>query len=386
MQIVLIGQPELERILNQYELRQLKQRIAIYSTISPLTEAESLEYIKFRLTQATRVKTPVFTKGAAMEIIRAAKGIPRSINIISDNALITGFGARRKPVTSKIVREVILDLEPRAKPRFRWAFAVLGAMVLILAAAALLWPDTLLDNALTVARLPIQQIEKLVRTEPPPSADTAKPDLASRAKRTADVGLKGQVPVQPTVPPEGHASGSNTQALPTVRLEKEIDKVVPEERPAAPPPPDVRVDAIAPGVSADTKDKSVAIKPEARVDAGKDFPRDTHSAQPVDSPRALQPVSPGPDPAADFPKPAPEAKSPVLQQATVVRTARKGDSLIRIAAEVYDLSSEEVCKRGLIDSVSQLNPQIHDVNKIEIGEKILFPPLKVPGKTEDKAD
>jgi len=97
-------------------------------------------------------------------------------------------------------------------------------------------------------------------------------------------------------------------------------------------------------------------------------------------------VSPGPDPAADFPKPAPEAKSPVLQQATVVRTARKGDSLIRIAAEVYDLSSEEVCKRGLIDSVSQLNPQIHDVNKIEIGEKILFPPLKVPGKTEDKAD
>src|SRR5208283_512110 len=127
--------------LNQYELRQLKQRIAIYSTILPLTEAESFEYIKFRLTQASRVKVPVFTGGAAQEIIRAAKGIPRSINIIADNALITGFGAQRKPVTSKIVREVIGDLQPRTKLRFRWAFAVLGAIALTLAASALLWPD-----------------------------------------------------------------------------------------------------------------------------------------------------------------------------------------------------------------------------------------------------
>jgi general secretion pathway protein A len=110
LQIVLIGQYEFEEILNQYALRQLKQRIVIRSTIISLTEEESLAYIKHRLAKAAFNGRPVFTKGALKRIVKEAKGIPRNLNILCDNALITGFGYKIKPVNTKIVKEVITDL------------------------------------------------------------------------------------------------------------------------------------------------------------------------------------------------------------------------------------------------------------------------------------
>jgi general secretion pathway protein A len=110
LQIVLIGQYEFEEILNQYALRQLKQRIVIRSTIISLTEEESLDYIKHRLAKASFNGSPVFTKGALKRIVKEAKGIPRNLNILCDNALITGFGYKIKPVNTKVVKEVITDL------------------------------------------------------------------------------------------------------------------------------------------------------------------------------------------------------------------------------------------------------------------------------------
>jgi general secretion pathway protein A len=109
LQIVLIGQYEFEEILNLYELRQLKQRIVIRSTIIPLSEKESMAYIKHRLDKAAMNGSPVFTKGAMKRIVKEAKGIPRVLNILCDNALITGFGYKARPVNAKIVDEVIAD-------------------------------------------------------------------------------------------------------------------------------------------------------------------------------------------------------------------------------------------------------------------------------------
>ncbi len=109
LQIVLIGQYEFEEILNLHELRQLKQRIVIRSTIIPLSEKESMAYIKHRLDKAALNGSPVFTKGALKRIIKEAKGIPRVLNILCDNALITGFGYKKRPVNAKIVDEVITD-------------------------------------------------------------------------------------------------------------------------------------------------------------------------------------------------------------------------------------------------------------------------------------
>jgi general secretion pathway protein A len=76
LQIVLTGQSEFEKILNRPELRQLKQRIAIRSTIVPFTREESMAYIKHRLAKVTLDESPVFTHRALKRIVRAAGGIP----------------------------------------------------------------------------------------------------------------------------------------------------------------------------------------------------------------------------------------------------------------------------------------------------------------------
>lgn len=133
IQIVLAGQPELEQKLNLKELRQFKQRIAIRSTIFPLTEEESMAYVEHRLAKAAIKKdTSPFTKGALKKIIKHARGIPRTINILCDNALISGFGYQKKRVNSKIVKEVIADFTGKRKSvLFQWRVAALAVLLLI---------------------------------------------------------------------------------------------------------------------------------------------------------------------------------------------------------------------------------------------------------------
>jgi general secretion pathway protein A len=137
LQIVLVGQYEFEEILNLYKLRQLKQRIVIRSIILPFSEEESMAYIEHRLDKAAVNGVPVFTKGALKRIVKEAKGIPRSLNILCDNALITGFGYRIKPVNAKIVNEVITDFkgEKKEPSLLKWVIppaAVFLSIILLL--------------------------------------------------------------------------------------------------------------------------------------------------------------------------------------------------------------------------------------------------------------
>ena len=132
LQIVLIGQSEFEAIINQYNLRQLKQRIAIRSTIVPFTEDESAAYIKHRLAKVASNGSTVFTRGALKRIVKEAQGVPRNLNILCDNALITGFGYKRNPVNAKIVKEVITDFNREEEPSLlKWviASAALGLFI-----------------------------------------------------------------------------------------------------------------------------------------------------------------------------------------------------------------------------------------------------------------
>jgi general secretion pathway protein A len=130
MQIVLVGQPEFEEILNRKELRQLKQRVAVHSIITPLNTKESLAYIQHRLTKAGMNHTPVFTRVALRKIVKRARGIPRVINILCDNALIAGVGYRKKPVNSTIVDHVIADYNGEKPSSLKWWMSVSGAAAL----------------------------------------------------------------------------------------------------------------------------------------------------------------------------------------------------------------------------------------------------------------
>lgn len=115
LQIILVGQPELEDKLNSRELRQLKQRIVIRRRILPLREEDSRRYIEHRLKIVGSSASQVFTPDALSMICHYSKGIPRTINILCDNAFLIGHGHGKKKVNPLIIQEVIRHME--ALPR-----------------------------------------------------------------------------------------------------------------------------------------------------------------------------------------------------------------------------------------------------------------------------
>jgi len=130
LQIVLVGQPELDRILSQPEFRQLRQRINLRFQLSPLSFKETKEYIEKRLRIAGATE-PIFTERAIKEIYRRSGGIPRLINILCDNALLNGFALDQKVVDEKSVREVSTDLHLNPQPRSisRWILLSIGVLI-----------------------------------------------------------------------------------------------------------------------------------------------------------------------------------------------------------------------------------------------------------------
>lgn len=111
VQIVLVGQPELESLLAERQLRQLESRIAVRTRLGPLSKADSANYIRHRLKCVALDGKPAFAESAIAEIVKHSHGIPRRINVLADNALMTAFGHKVRPVSLKVVREVIKDLK-----------------------------------------------------------------------------------------------------------------------------------------------------------------------------------------------------------------------------------------------------------------------------------
>jgi len=109
--LILAGQPELADRLNERSLRQLKQRIALRCELRALTLRESSAYIAGRIRAAGGSGAQTFTREAVMLMHERAAGIPRTLNVIADNALLTGFAVSQRPVTAKLVLEVCRDLD-----------------------------------------------------------------------------------------------------------------------------------------------------------------------------------------------------------------------------------------------------------------------------------
>ena len=114
--LVIAGQPEISQRLNATELRQLKQRIALRCELRPLSTPETMSYIASRIRAAGGVASQIFTREAVTLISERAKGIPRTINVLADNALVAGFATEQRPVTSALVREVCRDFDIQVPP------------------------------------------------------------------------------------------------------------------------------------------------------------------------------------------------------------------------------------------------------------------------------
>jgi general secretion pathway protein A len=115
--VALVGQPELATRLNHPALRQLKQRVALRCELTPLDLRETAAYITARVRVAGGKASELFSREAVVAIYESSKGIPRSISVICDNALVTGFALDRKPVGRDIVIEVCRDFDLGGSPR-----------------------------------------------------------------------------------------------------------------------------------------------------------------------------------------------------------------------------------------------------------------------------
>ncbi len=104
IQIILVGQPELNNLLGSYKLRQLGQRVSVACQLTPLSMPEMTQYINYRTSIASGKAAYLFNSGALKEIYRFSKGFPRRINIACDRSLLTAFTRDKKRVTRKIAR------------------------------------------------------------------------------------------------------------------------------------------------------------------------------------------------------------------------------------------------------------------------------------------
>jgi len=115
LQIVLAGQPELERILSQPELRQLRQRITLMSKTHPLSRKQVERYINERLRIAGRTGGGLFSPDAIDYIHRCSRGVPRVINLVCDHALIMAFAESRRFVSARMVEALAREFELEAQ-------------------------------------------------------------------------------------------------------------------------------------------------------------------------------------------------------------------------------------------------------------------------------
>lgn len=143
LQIVLLGQPELQEMLAQPEMRQLSQRIAARYHLVPLTQAECFSYVRHRLSVAG-MDPGVFSLAALKEVFRVSGGTPRMINLICDRSLLGAYtkGARQVdlPTAQEAAQQIV---GPKNQPRLTviptWKILLVMVVVVLAIMAGLYW-------------------------------------------------------------------------------------------------------------------------------------------------------------------------------------------------------------------------------------------------------
>jgi general secretion pathway protein A len=141
IQIVLMGQSELQEMLGRHELRQLAQRVTARYHLSALSRQESEDYIRHRLAVAGGDGKVALTPDALTAVHRASQGIPRLINLVCDRALLAGYVAGSREIDAAMVRraagEVLAAAPP--SPRRRQAAALAAGVAMAAFVPLVLW-------------------------------------------------------------------------------------------------------------------------------------------------------------------------------------------------------------------------------------------------------
>lgn len=135
LQIVLFGQPELDKNLDETQIRQLRERITHSFDLWPLNESEVGEYLIFRLRAGGHLGTNLFTPAAIRLIANASRGLVRRVNILADKSLLAAYSENLKQVTPEQVQAAIKDSEFGKdfsnKRNRHYLYAGLAAMLLV---------------------------------------------------------------------------------------------------------------------------------------------------------------------------------------------------------------------------------------------------------------
>jgi general secretion pathway protein A len=139
LQIILIGQPELRKLLAREDLRQIAQRITARFHLDPLSREETAAYVRHRL-RVAGATTDIFTRGALREIYRVSGGIPRVINILCDRAMLGAYTQELHQVPGSLVRRAGAEVFGRDfLPGWIPAAATGLAAVILVGSGLLLW-------------------------------------------------------------------------------------------------------------------------------------------------------------------------------------------------------------------------------------------------------
>lgn len=229
LQVILIGQPELQLLLKRQELRQLAQRITARYHLLPLNEDEIALYVLHRLQVAGRFE-PLFTRKAVNVLQKYSGGIPRLINLLCERSLMAGYAQSRVPIDHHMVRQAaaeVLGEEEPTQNRYLWPTATAAALCVAFGVSYWLFTDKSVNTVpasnlvsesvpTNVASLNAQTlggegvVDKSVKPTNQPSGQTSIPDPNQRLlneainqSRNIDTAFAGLFSVWGKVPYKG---------------------------------------------------------------------------------------------------------------------------------------------------------------------------------------
>ncbi len=206
IQILLLGQPELDVMLESPELRQLRQRIGVRWRLAPLSRDETSNYVRHRLrVSADAERDHVFSDGALGEVFRFSGGIPRLVNLVCDRALLAAYGDGAPQIGADVVKHAAVELRGdngAAQQRSTSAWPALAAMTLA-AAVALLFafggPREVGERLGIIPRAPAPIAAAVELATTPEAVADATPDVATAPPASALIADSATTPAAPPV-------------------------------------------------------------------------------------------------------------------------------------------------------------------------------------------
>ena len=253
LQILLIGQPELQEIMGRPELRQLAQRITARYHLKPLSLAETGTYIGHRL-QVAGCQKKLFTPGAIKQIYRRSQGVPRLINILCDRSLLGAYAVRAAQVSTRLVKQADREIKgapsaPGKGPRWAWVLPVLALLIIGGGWAYTRWPfeqvpplSAEVTESPEPTTKPPEAAPPVEAPQPPPENPPAAPPATEENPATVSAAAEPAPPAEVQTPP-----------APAPVAPQEVAQEPAEADTAAPEPADRAEPAPAPPPAAETE-------------------------------------------------------------------------------------------------------------------------------------